>query len=374
MILCPVMGCKKSFLNKYSLTNHVRKSIELEHKNYYEKYIKIKGCSNCNTRLDNRRKLINAEGLCHTCFKNKYPKELKKIEKIWQIKKCYGCGRDVEGLFSNRNTRVLCDFCKPISIVRKKNYNKNFDKIRYENDRKNRLNLRKFKDNHKLDELYTLIRQDLLEKDIPIYKLCEKYNISLLSIRKVLPLIMADSDYKERNHQIRSRAVQLRIEDLRNFLKNRPNPRKIIRTPTSIEKKIGEEIKLFFPESEIRYNVWKTLRDEPNNCYLHLESDIIINFNNIRIIILSDGEAFHGVDCYFNGDTVKEDDRRSKILYQNNPFVLRYSETEIKKGIAVTHIIKIIQDILSKNISSYYRNWMTGEEIIIGILHDPALP
>jgi hypothetical protein len=362
MIACPVQHCESSFLNKYSLTNHLRKSLDPSHNVYYKNNVEVKFCPICTNRLENRRKFTNAEGLCYTCFKNKYPTASKTIEKKWQKKICFGCGREIEGFFSNRNTRALCNICQPLSKKRKKGYNQNFDKIRYERNKKERTESRLEKNGQELKELYALIKNDLLETDLPIHKLCDNHHISLLSIRKILPLLMSETDYEYRNHRVRSMAVQLRIEDLKNFLKNRPEPRQIVRTPTSIEKKIGEAIQKIFPEAAVRYNVWKTLRDEPNNCYIHLESDVIANFGKIRIIILSDGEAFHGGDCYFNGNTIKEDDRKSRILHERNPFVLRYSETEIEKGFAIPHITEIINKIRLGEISNYYRNWMTEVE------------
>jgi hypothetical protein len=366
MIECPIPTCDISFLNKYSLRNHIIKSADPAHIFYYETRVKEKYCP-CGTHLDHRRKFINEEGLCYSCYRKKYPKTQKDIKKRWQIKNCFICHNKVEGLFSDRNTRVLCSSCRRVSRNKKINYNKNWNKIRYEKARKKRTEIRSLKKDQKLKELYILLKKELFETVVPIYQLCNKYHISLLSIRKVLPLIMSDSEYRKRNHQIRSRAVQLRIDDLKNYLKNRPESRKLIRTPTSIEKIIGEKIKEIFPEAEIRFNIWKTLKDEDNNCYLHLESDVIINFGGIRIIVLSDGEAFHGKDSYFNGNTIAEDDRRSQILHKYNPYVIRYSETEIKKGFAIAHLERAIRKILSREIVTYYRNWMTNIEDVNGI-------
>jgi len=247
--------------------------------------------------------------------------------------------------------------------VNKKIYDKEFDKKRYEKGKKDRSQKGLQKKTEQLKVLQSLLKDDLL-KTIPIHEICKKYNISLLSIRKILPVIMTVEEYKKRNSVVRYRSVQLRIDDLRNFLKNNPNARNLKRTPNLLEKNLGEQIREKFPEITLRYNVWKSLKDDENNCYIHLESDIVLNFDDIRVIILIDGEAFHGKACYFNGDTVEKDEWKSRILFKYNPFVIRYSETEVKGGFALKHLSIKIDEIRSNKILNYYRNWMMHEYYI----------
>ncbi len=356
MIECPIKLCKVKFLNKYSLTNHLRRSSDIKHKSYYESNVAVQSCIFCKTPLRNNRRNKNNKGLCYTCYKSKYVKK-PEIKKEWLIKKCFKCKQEVLGYFSPRNTRVLCNNCSDLRVKNKRAYNKEFDKKRYKKGKEERYKIRLLKKEKLLENLILLLKEDLFT-DIPIHEMCKKHHISLLSIRKVLPLIMTDKEYKERNKRIRSKAVQLRIDDLRNYLKNNSNNRNINRKPNLLEKRLGKEIQDKFPSIKLRYNKWKTLRDEINDCYAHLESDIILNFNDVRVIILLDGEAFHGKNSYFNGDTVKEDERKSRILFKYNSFVIRYSETEVKKAFAIKHISNLIKDIISNKISNYYRNWM----------------
>jgi uncharacterized Zn finger protein (UPF0148 family) len=361
MEICPIKNCRQTFLNKYSLNNHLQRNIELNHVDYYQKNVKKKICPDCNKKIDNRRKLY--DGLCYSCFKNKsVSKVSKKIPPTMIKKVCFNCKTDLVGLFSKMNTRVLCPTCKKISVENKIKKKKNYDRIRYDINIMNRDFQRLKNKEEKINNLYNLLKNDLLHTEIPIYKLCKKYHISLLSIREVLPLLMSNSDYTKRNHNIRSKAIMARIDDIKNYLKNRPDPRNIKRVPSCLEKKIGDQIKGKFIDAEIRYNIWKSLKDEINNCYIHLESDVIVNFGDLRIIILCDGEVFHGKNSYFEGDTVEKDEWKSRLLHTINPFVIRYSETEIKKNNAINHLLVILQDIKDKKLSKYYRNWMLNIE------------
>lgn len=354
---CPVESCHFSFLNKYSLTNHIRRNVDPEHNRYYKERIEKRICPECKKKIDNRRTLY--EGVCYTCFYKKKPPQ-KKIKKERLKRYCFHCNKELIGLFSKMNTRILCPDCKKISKNNKYEYNKKFDRIRYDKAIEVRRVQRDKKKKEKINTLFNLLKDDLLFSEMPVYKICAKYKISLLSIRKILPLL--NLNYKKRNHDVRSRATLKRIEDIKNYFKNRPDPRTVQRHPSSLEKKVGEQIKKNFPDAEIRYNVWKSIKDEINNCYVHLESDIIINFGELRIIVLCDGEAFHGEDCYFNGDTRKIDEWKSRILHKKNPFIFRYSETEIKKNEAIDHLIKILRDIKDKKIIRYYKNWMLNIE------------
>jgi hypothetical protein len=163
---------------------------------------------------------------------------------------------------------------------------------------------------------------------------------------------------------VRSRAIQARLPELKAYLKNRPDPRKIRRAPTSLEKKIGEFIISNYPEIRLRYNVWKALKDDKES-FIHLESDVVLNLDkDVRIVILCDGMAFHGEYRYFNRttSTVEEDERRSRILHQYNPYVVRYSEKEIKNDFAQNHIKILISKVKNEFLGSYYRNWMLNIE------------
>jgi hypothetical protein len=109
----------------------------------------------------------------------------------------------------------------------------------------------------------------------------------------------------------------------------------------------------------IRTNVWKTLKDPTSGVYWHLETDIVLNFGVHRICILCDGQAFHGRTSYFCGDTVDRDEKKAKILSLYNPFVFRYSDTEIYNHEAVSHLNAVIAALEKGDLVAPYRNWMS---------------
>lgn len=68
MVLCPISGCNKKFINKYALNNHLRKN-DFIHLKYYEDNISIKSCLNCKCKMDNIRVTKTSDGLCWTCHR-----------------------------------------------------------------------------------------------------------------------------------------------------------------------------------------------------------------------------------------------------------------------------------------------------------------
>ena len=56
------------------------------------------------------------------------------------------------------------------------------------------------------------------------------------------------------------------------------------------------------------------------------------------------------------------DEEKSRLLNIYNPFVIRFAETEIKKGYAILHLKEIVEKIAQGRLVEYYRNWMTGKD------------
>jgi hypothetical protein len=210
------------------------------------------------------------------------------------------------------------------------------------------------------ERLDVLLKDDLIEGIIPLHILCDKYNISLKYIKIAAKKVMSEQGYIERNFNCRQRAGIIQGEMHKERWKKRKRPKSPIfnKEPNKLEKFFGSQIQELDKSIIIRYNVWKTLKDTIKNAYIHLQTDITIKVNSYNICILCDGHAFHGSNCYFRGDTVKEDEYKSEILYKYNPFVLRYSESEIKSGYAIAHLKGIIEEIILGKLNKLYRSWM----------------
>ena len=113
----------------------------------------------------------------------------------------------------------------------------------------------------------------------------------------------------------------------------------------------------------LQMNVWQSVPIE--GVLQPREADIKISVGDGRkVIVLCDGEAFHGPRVIY-GDPAEriEADRQTALAYYSLGYtVLRYSETEIHTGEALGHF-KVVWERL-KSCSRLYRNWCPAEEQI----------
>lgn len=351
MIKCPILKCSKEFYTKSSLVNHLRKIKDTEHNSYYDNNIKKKKCNKCGKVIDNRSK---HKDVCWTCL-NYCKSNKKEITKEWLHRLCFKCKQPVYKLLSKMNSRVLCDNCIENKIKIKKEYNKRFDANRYANLKVERKIVRDNKNSEIVSKLIINLKKDILDFNFPLYKICDKYSISLQYIKKVTKNILTEEDYNKRVLNSRRRAFILSIGNRKK--------------PNNLELSFGKQIAYKIPFSGISYNVWKTVKDASKNvwdknAYRHLEIDLILKLQGVQIYLLCDGVMFHGVNSKFCGDTVAIDEYKGRLLNTDSPYVIRYSEIEIKKGWAVDHLKDVVKQIQRGIICTYYRNWMTHEEII----------
>jgi len=356
---CPVINCNKSFQNKYSLTNHLKRTASIDHKEYYEKNVKKRNCTICGRGIDRRSE---HQDICYTCLRMGVVK--KEVVKEFREAVCFKCGTPVSGYFSRRNTRVLCETCMATKVSRKKEYDKDFDAKRYSLSKQKKKVNRDSEYKELCDRLELLLKKDLVEGIKPIHKICKEYNTSLKYIKVVAKRVLTDQEYKKRNFICRQRAGIIEGEKHKERWRKRKRPKSIIfsKKPNKLEELLGEQVQDLIKDNKVRYNVWKTLREVGKDTYLHLQSDLVIKIKDFRVCILCDGEAFHGPDCYFRVNTVEDDEYKSMLLFVYNPFVLRYSETEIKKGYAIEHFKEVITKIESGELKKLYRSWMRGDE------------
>lgn len=199
--------------------------------------------------------------------------------------------------------------------------------------------------------------------DKPLYKIAKSHGVSPVRVQQVAREILSAEEYDHRSFVCRRRGglVVGELHKKRWREKKKPDSPIFKKGPNKLELLLGGQIVERLSSVSVRYNVWKTLRDVDQKCYVHLETDIAFYVGSVRFCVLCDGEAFHGKKSYFRGDTVSEDERRSQILFKYNPIVLRYSETEIKNGLAIKDIEDTVQKVLVGTHNERYRNWMLAD-------------
>jgi hypothetical protein len=113
--------------------------------------------------------------------------------------------------------------------------------------------------------------------------------------------------------------------------------------------------------TELEMNCWQSLpiggRKVPR------ESDIKVAVGDGRkVVVLCDGEAFHGPNA-IHGDPQQriDNDRKTALAFFELGYsVVRYSETEIHDGTALDHFTGVMQRLAS--CKKVYRNWCPAEE------------
>lgn len=107
-------------------------------------------------------------------------------------------------------------------------------------------------------------------------------------------------------------------------------------------------------------NEWLTLTVD--GLRVRREADIkVLMANGRKAIVLCDGEIFHGPRCLYGDPEQKiADDRATALaMFHRGYTVLRYSESEIRQGVALQHL----QGVLHSGLH-LYRNWHPYEEVL----------
>ena len=81
-----------------------------------------------------------------------------------------------------------------------------------------------------------------------------------------------------------------------------------------------------------------------------------------KVVVLCDGEAFHGPKCFYTDpkEKVREDRKTALAYFELGYSVVRYSETEIQSGWAVEHLKQLLKRLTV--CQGIYRNWYPDEE------------
>lgn len=132
------------------------------------------------------------------------------------------------------------------------------------------------------------------------------------------------------------------------------------RTDSQLEANFVSQLEGLGFDASVR-NVWTTLRI--NGQKVKREADIKVPVGDGRkIVVLCDGEAFHGPKVIRGSATEKiASDRETALAYFELGYsVVRYSETEIHDGAALEHFEDTMQRL--KTHVKVYRNWHPAEE------------
>jgi hypothetical protein len=114
--------------------------------------------------------------------------------------------------------------------------------------------------------------------------------------------------------------------------------------------------------TDLLLNVWQSLSVGGRVC--PREADIKISLEDGRkAVILCDGEAFHGPRFIYGSPTARiaEDVATAEAYFDVGYSVFRYSETEIKSGWALDHLLGALIRLRSGT-SKIYRTWCPSEE------------
>ena len=109
-------------------------------------------------------------------------------------------------------------------------------------------------------------------------------------------------------------------------------------------------------------NSWSTLRIKGQKVKREVDIKVAVG-DGRKIVVLCDGEAFHGPKAIYGDPQSRIDgDRATAVAFFDLGYtVVRYSETEIHDGRALEHFHKVMSRLI--RIKKLYRNWCPLEEM-----------
>lgn len=129
----------------------------------------------------------------------------------------------------------------------------------------------------------------------------------------------------------------------------------------ALELKLADELREC-GLSDIELNQWQSIRI--GSSLVPREADIKLSLGDGRkLVILCDGEAFHGPRLIHGepGPKIESDRQTALAFFDAGYSVARYSESEIHAGFALTHVRVLLDRLVSCR--RVYRNWCPMEEV-----------
>lgn len=193
------------------------------------------------------------------------------------------------------------------------------------------------------DEIYKAV-VGLIESGCRVNDIRERLGISYKVLRAV-----GEHAFPDFHERMLERKVETMLDNI-----------ELARTDSQLEQVFTARLEQNGYEIAAR-NSWATLRI--SNRKVKREADIKVAVGDGRkVVVLCDGEAFHGPKAIYGDPQTRIDgDRETALAFFDLGYsVVRYSETEIHDGTALEHFKGLMDRLQSCN--KVYRNWCPVEE------------
>jgi len=318
-----------------------------------------KKCPECHEKYPNKKRIKNKN------FKQEF-KVLKclKCKKTTQAKKCAShiicdeCKKKSYDELMLKQLKATCKFCNKEVVSTRNHRMQRLSNVVCEDCKKNT-----FLRHSKLNLVLKLLKEtDLTRTEIKKLITLEKDYI-----REAAIYFFGEVWWEQRKKKIESNARQVAGKKRKVFFDNlRKDSKKLADYLSYLKRKPSSLETMFFlslPQGfETEKNVWQTIKIDSK--FEHREIDLKVKVDNKKFAIFIDGEAFHGENSVFKTTTPQLDARIAKAFANLGYYVIRYSETEIRKGWAINHFLSLFEKFKNKKPSYYYRNWQTNQEIL----------
>lgn len=215
------------------------------------------------------------------------------------------------------------------------------------------------------DALYQRVTEALLQGTV-VVRIMRSQGISYKVFRAMAEHFLGCEGYKAWSHARKYATATANIGLWHEAYANLPPEAKASRLKRlfggtcALESLLAEQLQARGVR-DLVLNDWQTVcvdgKDTPR------EADIKVPLKDGRkLVVLCDGEAFHGPRSIFNPDNrVRDDVSTARAYFGLGYSVIRYSESEIKSGAAIEHLQGVMHKL--KTSGRVYRTWFPPEEV-----------
>lgn len=318
--------CGKTLHNCRGLSSHLRHNLDLKHSEFRSEWLVYR---------DSYHKLL-------TCRK---------------------CGLVFEVTSKTESNRKRCLSCTKLRV--------NLSKKTYENTKLLKADTLSKQDVFhwvRGDRVYSKVSQ-AITSGTPIRKLMHELSLTYKSIIEISEDILGKDGYAELVHRRRLGTARVAYTAAKKAYSKLTPEEKAKRIKERCGKSSSLEILLVKQLRDNGYtdlvlNDWQAV--PIGGKVVPREADIKVTLGDGRkVVVLCDGEAFHGPHTIFGDpkDRITLDVETTEGYYSLGYSVARYSESEIKSGVALQHLIGVF-DIL-KTHRQVLRNWFPVTERVL---------
>lgn len=196
------------------------------------------------------------------------------------------------------------------------------------------------------DRVYVAVRAQLSTEN-SVRGILQEHGITYKTFKAIAQDVLGVVGYSEwcRGRKARAGSRNLRISHA-NYRKLSPEEKS-----EHLRKKYGGTCKLekdfaaavtSIGVADFVLNAWQAVPVE--GALVPREADLKINLAGHKVVVLCDGEAFHGPKFVF-GDVnrrVADDVATAEAYFSVGYSVIRYSETELRSGLALDHLVGVL--------------------------------